>query len=358
MKRPSVSTDRSLPEILVIALTVAVFASLVIAASVSGAAFGVFTPTWEGTSDLRSTADDTGAETVIVTDTAGYETEEAERTVAVILSPEYPYDDTEAERIASFVESGGTLVVADSSGQHTNPLLDAVGASSRIDGDLLRDEREYYRSPALPVTTPTSAHPYVADADGLTLNYGSALSAGDANVLVRSSEYGYLDRDASGNLTDGDEMAAHPIVTLEQVGDGEVVVVSDASVFINTMLEHDGNRGLATGLFSTHDRVLFDVSHSGEIPPLTAAVLALRGTPLLGAAIGLTLVTAIGLAYRRPAWARGLLGRATDVGSRAGLDEREMHAELETRHPDWGAEKRERVVTAVISHREGDRDNE
>jgi len=84
---------------------------------------------------------------------------------------------------------------------HGNALLSDVGATARLDGALLRDERNYYRSPALPVAQPVEEHPYTSGATDLTLNYGTAVTPNDATTLVRTSEFAYLDTDRSGSLS-------------------------------------------------------------------------------------------------------------------------------------------------------------
>lgn len=347
-----VLSDRSSPERLAILFVVVVLVALVVAASVSGVAFGLYTPTWEGTSEFRSIADSNSQETVIVTETSQYDSVEPTGALGVVIASEEPYDETDRERISGFVESGGTLVVADASGEYTNPLLESVGATARIDGDPLRDERAYDSSPAFPIAEPTSQHPYVAGAGGLTLNHGSAIDPGEASVLARSSELSYLDRTGSGTLEEDDEMADHAVVTLEPVEEGQVVVVSDGSVFINAMLDRDGNRGLAEGLVSTHQRVLFDVTHSGEIPPLVLATLTIRESAAMLSAIGLGFVFVIGAVYRWPR-VRELVERARSTETETtGFQEADVVAMLEQRYPEWDPNRRERVATAVMSHRE------
>ena len=356
-------TDRSYPELLAIGLGLVIAVSIVIAASISGVAYGAFTPSWEGTSELRGEAEDADAESIVLTDTEEYEELPSDGTLAIVLSPEEGYEDADLDRLSAFVEGGGTLVVADAYGPHANPLLEDLGASARIDGDPLRDERNYHRSPALVVAPDVAAHPYLIGVEELTLNHGSALSAGDGTVLVRSSEFAYLDRTGTGELADGDEMGTFPIVMTEQVGDGQVVTVSDPSVFINAMLEREGNRAFATGLISSHDRVVFDTSHGGEIPPGAAAMLALRESALIQAIIGGGVIVGVGAIYRwstvsrigdrirrmKPAWG------ATEPDAPT---EREMQSMLSDRYPEWDDERRSRVVRAVISLRKEERDHE
>lgn len=349
MDRPL--SDRSYPELVFGVYAVVVIATLVVVASTTGAAFGAFTFSWQGTSELREQAESSGAEPIVVTDTEGYEEVPADGTVAVVLSPEEAYEGEDRERLRTFVENGGTLVVADAFGPHGNSLLEDVGTSARFDGDPLRDERNYYRSPSLPVVTSVADHPYVAESEGLTLNHGTAVEPGEATVLAQSSEYSYLDRNRNEELDDDETLATHAVITTEEVGEGEVVAVSDPSVFINTMLDRPGNRAFADGLFSFHDRVLFDASHSGEIPPVAMAVLSLRESAALQAILGSALVLSIALLHQSSAIARlsDRLRDRMDPGERAGLSEAEMRRLLAERYPDWSETRRDRLVTTIRS---------
>jgi hypothetical protein len=348
-------SDRSYPELLLLALGVSVLATLVVAASISGTAFGAYTLSWDGTSELRSEAD-AEAELFVTTDTSRYEEVPADGTVAIVLSPDEPYDEAERERIEAFVEDGGTLVVADAYGPHGNALLEDVGATARFDGDPLRDEQHYHQSPTLPVATNVSDHPFVSESETLTLNHGTAVEPGEATALVRSSEYAYLDRNRNQELDDDETMMAYPVVTAEDVGDGQVVAVSDPSVFINVMLERPGNRAFAQSLFAVHDRVIFDATHGADPPPLATVSLALRDSAVLQVLLGGGVILAIALGERSSAMRR-LYRRVRsrfDEEGQDGLTAAEMEEVLATRYPSWDPERRERVVTAIMSRRRKD----
>lgn len=296
---PSVPVDRSIPELMLGLLVVVVVTTLLVGAWATGTPFGMFTYTWEGTTDLRATADDAGVEQHVATDISAYETVEPNGTVAIILAPDRPYDNETTAAVRSFVDAGGTLIIADAEGTHANTLLSDLDASARINGTPIRDERTHYRSPALPQTNTVGNHSIVAETDGLTLNHGSAVDSGNTTILVQSSGFAYLDQSGNKQLEQTDPMDAHPVVTVESMGGGEVLVVSDPSVFINAMLAHEGNMLFTQGVFAAHDRVIYDVSHTQDVPPLVAAVLYLRGSPAVAAAAGLLVVAGLGIGHRR-----------------------------------------------------------
>lgn len=345
------------PELVTIVFGIVLGAVLIYAASTSGGAFGAFNPSWEGTSELRTIADESGDETTVVRSVEEYDglSADADGTIALIIEPEGSYDETERERIREFVERGGTVLIADSSGQYSNPLLETMGATTRIDGDPLRDERNYYRSPLLPVATKTADHPYTNESDSLTLNYGTALKPGEATVLVRTSDFAYLDRNRNNALDPDENLESHSVVTIEDVGEGQVITVSDSSVFTNVMMDRPGNRAFATSVLSTHDRVILDGSQDDELPPLIAGLIILRESVLLQLLLGGGLVLGLAALARRPDIVERAYGVADDRFNPVAENEltpEEIRSQLVDRYPDWTDEKREEVITAIIHQRE------
>jgi len=174
-------------------------------------------------------------------------------------------------------------------------------------------------------------------------------------VLARSSPYAYLDADRDEELDDEEELASRPVATVEGVGEGYVVVVGDPSALINAMLDRPGNRAFVRALFAGHDRALLDYSHAEGIPPLSAALLAVRGSPPLQLLLGLGAVLGAAVWVRRPApLVRALerLRRRRPSPPVRG-DPEALTTYLVARHPDWSRERVRRVVEAVVT---GDND--
>jgi hypothetical protein len=362
--------DWSTPQLLLAALIVTVALTGVVAASTSQSAFGAYNPAWDGASDLRDLASDEGADPLVALNTTSYTTAEPNGTIAVILSPDEPYTPGERTRVTSFVEQGGTLVVAEDYGPHTTPLLQALGVQTRIDGAPLRDEQEYYRSPAFPLATNVSESPETDGVDQLTLNHGTSLrtnrSANETTVLASSSEFAYLDRNRSGSLDESEELVSRPVVVRESVGNGTVYVVSDPSLFINAMLERPGNAQFARNLFGAHERVLLDYSHLTGTPPLMRAVLTLQGNPfwqVLLAVLGLSAIVWNGrlraqlVELRDRAWTTTHEDAASGVAL-ADTDPEEVVAYLSRQHPDWDEQRLRRVMRGVLRTAEGTQSDE
>lgn len=336
---------------------VVVTLALVVAGATSGSAFGAYNPSWDGTAEFRSMAEETGTDREIARNASVYGQTESEGTLAVVLSPEHAYEDGESAAVRRFVRRGGTLLVAEDFGPNGNRLLGDVGARARFDGDRLRDERNYEGGPSLPTATVARNHSYTRGVETLGLNHATALTtadgrpatAGNATVLVESSPYAYLDANDNEELDDDESLAAAPVVTVESVGAGRVVAVSDPSIFINTMLERADNRAFAQALYASHERVLIDVSHAGSVPPLQASVLTLRSSSPLQAVVGATglalvagwTTLAAGGAALRRRFGRG--SRPVVRPSRAAVV-----AGVRERHPDWDESRLDRVTQAIM----------
>jgi hypothetical protein len=86
---------------------------------------------------------------------------------------------------------------------------------------------------------------------------------------------------------------------VETVGQGRVIVVSDPSLFINAMVDLPGNERFVRALLSGHETVLLDYSHTGDVPPLTAATIAVRQSQVLRGFVGFLGIGAVALAKRR-----------------------------------------------------------
>jgi len=336
------------PRTLLVVLAGAIVLTAGFAVGTSTAAFGVYNPAWDGASQLQRQASTVGTQSQVVLNTSAYESADPDETVAVVLTPDRAYGPRDTARLRSFVENGGTLVVAEDFGSHSNDLLDGVGASTRVDGRLLRDERHYYQSPNITVAPDVTRHPLTTGVEQLTLNHGTALVANttdesDATVLVNSSSFSYFDTNRNGAFDGSESLERRPVATVEPVGDGRVVVVADPSLLINAMLERSGNRRFVRGLFANHDHVVLDYSHAEALPPLGYASVVVRDSGLLQTAIGLLGFSVVVFGSRR----RDLLaavGRSD--GDEAPVDTAAVVAHLRARHPDWDEQRLERVANA------------
>lgn len=310
------------PRVLLFALTLVTVVALVIVAATSTAAFSPHNPTWDGTTDLRNEiAAEPGVESELVRESTRYgafaDTAAANGTVAFVVAPASSYTDAEAARIRTFVENGGTLVVLENAGENGNELLADVGATARADGRLLRDEYENDGGPAMPVATGVENHSLTDGVDRLTLNYATAIEPGAENttVLATTSDLAYLTPE-DDSLEPGDQLGTHPVATVEDVGRGRVVAVGDPSLVINAMLDRPDNGRFVRELYADSDRVLLDVSHAADLPPLAAAILTIRDARPLQVLLGVGGVVSIAVASGQRARSIGVHARQLLFGDR------------------------------------------
>lgn len=367
----------SLPRLLLVGLVCSLCLIVLLVATTSTAGFSPYNPNWDGTGEFRQIAENSG-ELTVATETEQYRKIDPTTTTAFVFAPERSYTPADAETVTRFVENGGTLVVADNYGRHGNALLGDIGASTRFDGRIIRDEQNNFRTAALPIVTDVSNHRLVSDINALTLNYGTAVDPRTATPIVNSSDVSYLVQNQSDTLEEGTELQSYPVVTIESIGDGTVVTVGDPSIFINSMLDQSDNRVFASTLLQQRTTTLLDQSYTSSPPPLVAATLTLRSSPLASAGFVFTLIGlvigGIQLYHREGTipWRQGI--KQFSPGSRSkytGLDSdptaepqslkvdpEALKQRLQNRHPDWDEDRIERVIAGVLSRHTNDSDNE
>lgn len=313
--------DWDRPAWLLVALVLVVGVAGAVGASTSTSAYGTFNPAWDGGTDLRAAVAEAETEPYVVLETTDYDALDPTATAVVVLSPTEPYDDAARARLATYVENGGTLVVAEDFRPHANPLLDAVGARARVTGEPLRDNLRNTRTPAFPLATNVSRERSGADesteatltrdVDALALNHPSTVAPNGATVLVASSRFGYHDTNRNATLDAAETVRRYPVVTAESVGAGRVVVVSDPSLFINAMQPAASNRQFVQNVAAPHDRVGVDHTHTGGQPPLAVALVRLQHDPLVHLVVGVVGLGAVLLGSRYA----GRVSGAVDTGS-------------------------------------------
>lgn len=182
-------------------------------------------PAWNGLSELRALAERTGA-AVITPEQIDVSSLGPEDAMLVV----HPVESLPSAELSSFLRSGGRLAVADDFGSGKNLLL-AFGISvyppSRSETfQQLRDQ------PHLLIATRQNAHPISRSADVIVTNHPQVLSHRHLEPIYALRK----DHDA--------------IVLSGAVGQGRLVAISDASIFINNMLQFEGNRAFARDLLA------------------------------------------------------------------------------------------------------------
>ncbi len=178
---------------------------------------------WNGLSTLARLADGLGLEVLTVSSLEWSDLDAGD--VLVLI---YPLQTVDPGKIAAFVNAGGHVVIADDFGQ-------SVDAMQRL--GLLRAEvgtaraRRYHDDRMwAPIADVLARHPITEGVGEVVCNHPAVLT----HVRGADSLVGFAGGDA--------------VVVAGARGTGHYVVVSDPSIFINRMMQFDGNLTLAVNM--------------------------------------------------------------------------------------------------------------
>lgn len=144
-----------------------------------------------------------------------------------ILFLVYPLQKVDANRLSSFVQAGGNVVIADDFGEGREAMA-GLGLI-RAEQITPRAKKYHQNQPWAPIATPRADHYLVTDIDEVVTNHPSALTHVEGGTVILGFDDG-------------------AVVVAGERGTGRFVAVSDPSIFINRMQEFRGNIQLATNL--------------------------------------------------------------------------------------------------------------
>lgn len=142
-----------------------------------------------------------------------------------ILLVVYPHERLEPGHLAAFIRNGGNVLLADDFGDSAETMARLGMLRERAGG--VKAERFYRDLPFAPVARPhVPAHPLAAGVSEIVTNHPAVL------VQVQGAELVFGFGPGEGVIAAG------------ALGSGRFVVSSDPSIFINRMLQFDGNMQL------------------------------------------------------------------------------------------------------------------
>jgi hypothetical protein len=194
---------------------------------------------------------------------------------ALIAIPYIEYTDSELKDIKNFVNGGGTLVIMDDFG-FGNSITAYLGLKARFSNSILLDPLFCYKNQNLPRITDFSGSLKDAGINSLTLNHATVITGiEDADVLASSSSYSYLDSNLNGEEDDNETRGPLTVAAAVPLGNGNIVLVSDPSIIINTMVDMNDNyafMGYLFNRFSNGATVSLDRSHLSKSPLDTSKI--------------------------------------------------------------------------------------
>jgi hypothetical protein len=186
----------------------------------------------------------------------------------LICIPYLQYDNPELARLKNFVNNGGTLMVMDDFG-YGNDVLAYLGVACRFSGAPLLDPFYCYKNQWFPEITDFS--PLVGkDVQEVVLNHATGLlNIENSSVIATSSTDSYLDLNGDGSLDEGDVRGPIPVAAKITLGNGTLILVSDPSILVNSMLVKDDNLSFIqniTGSAINSGKIMVDTSHLVQDP--------------------------------------------------------------------------------------------
>jgi hypothetical protein len=179
----------------------------------------------------------------------------------LVIIPYLDFTSIELEKIGRYVSRGGNIVLADDYG-YGNRVLAYLWLKARFSGQALLDPLINYKNENFPRVVRFEPDPLTEGTDNLTLNHATSLVDVDPeNVIALSSPFSFLDDNGNGTRDAGEPAGPLPVVARQQVGDSQVVLVADPSIFINAMAEMGGNDRFIRNIAAASTAVYIDQTH-------------------------------------------------------------------------------------------------
>ena len=172
----------------------------------------------------------------------------------LLIGPNRNFTTYEVEAIARFIYSGGQVILADELG-FGNSLLENLNLHIRINGNLVLDPLFKERNAKLPKARYISDN-YVTE---VILNHASIIQGCDRPILQTSS-FSYLDANMNNEWDPQEWKGPFTVGCVLKIEEGELIVFSDSSLFINSMINRGSNRELLLNIIGNR-RVLVDSTH-------------------------------------------------------------------------------------------------
>lgn len=225
--------------------------------------FNVFNNAWNGYSRIYGYAANPLVATFGFPETIRGYVDRYNGNITIVLPVYMKYSEEDAEAIGYALRRGARIIVLAEHGAHTNELLEDLGLDIRVYGSgVLMDPVNNYRDPGIVYVF---GAPTVFPNKTLVLNYATAIkNLGNASPWFYSSSLSYIDSDLSGGWDPGEPSGPFPVAAYVRLrGGGELILVADASLFLNEMLGLGNNTWFARYVIHKGRAVVFDQAHIG-----------------------------------------------------------------------------------------------
>jgi hypothetical protein len=223
----------------------------------------------------------------------------------LIAIPYLTYTPAELELLRDYIYLGGTLILADDFG-HGNQILAYLGLDVRFSGATLLDPLINYKSKYLPLVFMVQADPLTNNTGNITFNHGTNLINISANnSLALSSAFSFQDNNENGMREDDEPTGPLPVSCRFDLGKGQLVLISDPSIFINAMEKMENNAAFLQNIARIGAVTYIDQSHLATSDLLrTKGWLKQARSLLTNPASTTVLVAAVIVVALTPVWHR------------------------------------------------------
>lgn len=219
--------------------------------------YAVTNPYWNG---LRRTGEQLGLQPLASLDLLA----DQARGTALIVIPYVSPSKVEFERLKRYVETGGVLLLMDDSGT-ANDVLTHLGVGARLSGQLLVDPLFNFKNGRLPRIADFTGGPITEGVESLVFNHATVIAdIGRLTEVASSSLVSYLDSNQNGRRDADDPAGPFAVAAAGPVGEGYLVLVSDPSILLNSMLDLGHNRRFVRNLLriaGADARIYLDEAH-------------------------------------------------------------------------------------------------
>lgn len=221
--------------------------------------FSRYNTGWNGTSVFFSDLDrHRSIEISNPNNLAGY----PPNTTLLIIAPHRHPTAQELAGYSAFLKEGNLIFLADDFGTG-NEILAGIGSQvSILPGNLSSLDRRYSDPYSVVAYRASDERAFYLPAD-IALNRATPLYGG--NPLMLTSVMSWTDVNGDRRLNMNEDMGTFPVMVVDYIGPGQLIVLSDPSIFINSMysLEENGNnRKIIQNIVTRDGQILIDRMNS------------------------------------------------------------------------------------------------
>jgi len=225
--------------------------------------YSPFNDQWDGCSNLLNLTNQTS----ILYDESSTPTHT--HTLLTIIGPKTPFNLDESKHILTFLTSGGVVLLADDTGSG-NSLLQSLNVSARFARTTISDLYFYSKQPIYPLISGFAPSPVTRSLTLILMDHPSYIQIMDnrtVNELAYSSPFTFIDNYGNGTISQKESTQSYPVMASTQIGNGLLVLVSNAAVFANGAIGFFNNTQLFRNLLNmAGGSATIDITHLNRAP--------------------------------------------------------------------------------------------